>query len=117
MDGDEEDFDGNTEEIVLNYLRFRESTRLSIVRCTLVQSNVSDDWRRTNIFQTVTKIREQNCKVIVDSESCLNVVSSVTINKVGLKAEPYPQPYKVSWINEAALNVTQVLCPYRVHCL
>ena len=29
------------------------------------------------------------------------------INNVGLKAEPHPHPYKVSWINEAALNVTQ----------
>jgi len=29
------------------------------------------------------------------------------INKIGLKAEPHPHPYKVSWINEAALNITQ----------
>jgi len=43
----------------------------------------------------------------MDSESCINVVPSVIINKVGLKAESHPQPYKVSWINESALNVTQ----------
>ena len=49
----------------------------------------------------------------MDSESCINVVSSVIINKVGLKAEPHPHPYNVSWINEAALNVTQ-RCPVPV---
>ena len=43
----------------------------------------------------------------MDGESCINVVSSVIINKVGLKAEPHPRPYKVSWSNEVALNVTQ----------
>jgi len=45
--------------------------------------------------------------MIVDSGSCINDVSSVIINKVGLKAKLHRHPYKVSWINEAALNVTQ----------
>ena len=113
MDGDEEDFDENTEETMLNCLRLREYTRLSVVRCTLAQPKVSDDWRRTNIFHTFTKIGERSCKVIVDSGSYINVVYSVIINKVGLKAEPHPHSYNVSWINEAALNVTQ-RCPVPV---
>jgi len=58
-------------------------------------------------FFTFTKIGERSCKVIVDSGSYINVVSSMIINKVGLQVEPHPHPYKVSWINEAALNVTQ----------
>jgi len=106
--GDEKDFDENTEKIMLNCLRLRESIRLSIVRCSLAQPKVSDDWRHTNIFHTFTKIGERSCKVIVDSESCINIVSSLIINKVGLEAEPHPHPYKVSWINKAALNVTQM---------
>jgi len=107
VDGDEEDFDENIQETTLNCLQFRESTRLSVTRCILAQSKVSDHWRHTNIFHTFTKIRKRNCKVIMDSENCINVVSSMIINKVGLKAEHYPHPYKVSWINEVALNVTQ----------
>jgi len=50
VDGDEEDFVENTEEITLNCLRLREYTRLSVIRCTLAQPKVSDDWRHTNIF-------------------------------------------------------------------
>ena len=95
MDGDDEDFE-NIEETTLNCLRFPESARLSVVRCTLAQPKVSDNWRRTNIFHTFTKIGERNYKVIVDSESYINIVSAVIINKVGLKAEPHPHPYKVS---------------------
>ena len=30
------------------------------------------------------------------------------INKVSLKAELHPHPYKVSWINEVTLNVTRM---------
>jgi len=29
------------------------------------------------------------------------------LEKVGWKAEPYPHPYKVSWINSTALDVKQ----------
>ena len=90
MDEDEEDFNENTEETTLNCLRLREYTRLSVVRCTLAQSKVRDDWRCTNIFHTFIKIEELSCKVIVDSGSCINVVSSVIINKVGLKPKPHP---------------------------
>ena len=43
----------------------------------------------------------------MDGGSCINVVFSVIISKVGLKVEPYPHFYKVSWINKVALNVTQ----------
>jgi len=32
----------------------------------------------------------------VDSESCVNAVSSKMIEKIGWKAEPHPYPYKVS---------------------
>ena len=44
---------------------------------------------------------------IVDNESCVNVVSSKMIEKVGLEVVPHPHPYKVSWINSTALNVKQ----------
>jgi len=59
------------------------------------------------IFFTHTPRLGNEVVRLVDSGSCINVVSSVIINKVGLKAKPHPHPYKVSWINEATLNVTQ----------
>jgi len=44
-------------------------TQLGVVRCTLTQSEPLNDWRRTVIFQTCTKIDNKNCKVIVNSGS------------------------------------------------
>jgi len=40
---------------------------LNVVRCALAKSKENDDWRRTSIFQTLTKIGGKNCQVIIDS--------------------------------------------------
>jgi len=41
--------------------------RLSVVRCALTQPKGNDNWRRSSIFQTFTKIGGKNCRVIIDS--------------------------------------------------
>ena len=69
---------------------------MSVVRCTLVQSKESDDWKRNTIFQTFVKCEITNCKVIIDSGSCINAVSSRLVSLLGLKLVAYPKPYKVS---------------------
>jgi len=43
---------------------------LNVVRCALAKPKENDDWRRTSIFQTLTKIDGKNCRVIIDSGSC-----------------------------------------------
>ena len=58
VDGDE-DVDEDTENSNVNYFQFQESTRLSVVRCTLTQPKVSDDCRRNTIFYTFTKIENE----------------------------------------------------------
>ena len=70
--------------------------RLSVVRCALAQPKESDDCRRSTIFQTLTAISDKSCRVIIDSESCVNAVASNMVTKVLLKVVPYPQSYKVS---------------------
>ena len=59
------------------------------------------------MFHTFTRIGGKSCKVIVDSESCINALSSTLIAKFGLKVLPHPHPYKVTWINSSALEVKQ----------
>jgi len=48
-----------------------------------------------------------SCKIIVDSESYINVVSSTVIAKLGLNVIPHLHPYRVTWINSSALEVKQ----------
>jgi len=70
-------------------------TQLGVVRCTLAQPEQSNDWRRTAIFQTGTKIENKNCKVIVESGSCINVVASKLITTLEMKPVKYANHYKV----------------------
>jgi len=49
-------------------------TQLGVVRGTLVQPEPLNDWRRIAIFQTCTKIDNKNCKIIVDSGSCITLL-------------------------------------------
>ncbi|PKU79804.1 RNA-directed DNA polymerase [Dendrobium catenatum] len=58
-------------------------------------------------FHTYTKIKDKNCKVIVDSGSCINAVSSSMVSKLGLAPVPHPSPYKVAWVNSVALEVKE----------
>jgi hypothetical protein len=40
------------------------------------------------------------CKVIVDSGSTDNLVSTEMVEKLELKTNAHPNPYKVSWLNK-----------------
>jgi len=73
----------------------------------LAQPKYTVDWRRTMIFHTWIKIGDKNCKIIVDSRSCINVGSSSLILKIGLKMVPYPSPYKVVWVNAASMEMNK----------
>ncbi|XP_072962671.1 uncharacterized protein [Typha angustifolia] len=107
VDGEEGDFEDEEEENTLGCLRHIDSTRLHVVRCAFSQPKVNDDWRRSSIFHTFTKIGGKNCKVIMDSGSCINVVSSTIISKLNLRAVSHPNPYKVLWINFATLEIKE----------
>ena len=106
-DGEDCDFDDDTprDDTTLNCVR--TTPQLFVVRCAYSQPKEKEDWRRTSIFQTLTKIGGKTCKVIVDSGSCINAVSSKVLEKVGLKAVPHPHPYNVSWIDTTTLEVKQ----------
>ncbi|GFZ02122.1 hypothetical protein Acr_15g0007310 [Actinidia rufa] len=70
---------------------------LGVVRCALTQAKEDNDWRRNAIFYTYIKCGEKDCKVIIDSGSCINAVSSSTVSRLGLKPVPHPSPYHVPW--------------------
>ncbi|GAV89970.1 hypothetical protein CFOL_v3_33381 [Cephalotus follicularis] len=66
-----------------------------------------DDWRRTIFFHTYTKIGDVSNKVIIHGGNCMNVVSKGAITSMNLKLEPHPQPYKVAWVDNTTMSVTE----------
>jgi len=87
-----------------------DQVQVSVVRCALAQPQPTTDWRRTAILSTNTLINGKPCKILIDSGSCVNAISRVTIGRAGLQATPHPKPYKVSWIDTTSLSISE-------HCL
>lgn len=58
------------------------------------------DWRRTNIFHTRMEHGGHALIVIINNGSGMNVISSDAMERLGLRAEKHPTPYRVSWVNE-----------------
>ena len=57
--------------------------RLIVVRCALTLPKESKDWCRRNIFHTYVKCGgSTNCKVIIDSGSYINAVSSSLVTRL-----------------------------------
>jgi len=66
-----------------------------IYRLQVSQTTKKDDWRRAATFHMFTKIGDKNYKVIVNSESCINAISSNVTKKFGLEVVSHPHLYKV----------------------
>jgi hypothetical protein len=54
--------------------------------------------QRNSLFRTACKTKGWACKVIVDSGSTDNLVSTEMVEKLELKTTDHPNPYKVSWL-------------------
>ena len=57
-----------------------------------------ENWLRSNVFRTKCTSKDRVCLVIIDSGSFENCVSLEMVQKLDLKMDPYPKPYKLSWI-------------------
>lgn len=47
------------------------------------------------MFHTYVKNVNKNYKVIIDGDSCVNIIPRQPLSKMGLKAEPYSLSYNV----------------------
>jgi hypothetical protein len=65
--------------------------------------------QRNNLFQTACKTKYRVCKVIVNSDSTDNLVSTEMVEKMEMETIVHPSPYRVSWLQKGhQVNVTKV---------
>ena len=80
---------------------------VGVVRCVLSTIVDNDNWKRTSIFHTIIQSGDKKCKLVIDGGSSMNVVSKDVVKLLNLKVEPHPNPFRVSWVNDHNLPVTQ----------
>ncbi|CAL8989542.1 unnamed protein product [Prunus brigantina] len=83
------------------------------LRSTLAQpKKETEDWRRTSIFHTYIKSGDKVfCKVVIDSGSYINVVSTLTVSRLGLSPEKHLfSSYKDHvWCDVVDMDVSYIL--------
>jgi hypothetical protein len=72
--------------------------------------------QRNRLFRTACKTKDRVCKVIVDSGSTDNLVSTEMVEKMELETIEHPSPYRVSWLQKGhQVNVTkQCLVEFKI---
>ncbi|XP_062177060.1 uncharacterized protein LOC133881996 [Alnus glutinosa] len=93
-------YDEDVDEEVL----YGDCQETLVIRKSLLtpKGDSRDDWLRTNIFHTTCTVADKVCKMIIDSGSCENVVSDEAVQKLQLKTEHHPKPYKLSWLSKGS---------------
>ena len=97
----ETDVESSSDDVDLNCIKPTSSTH--VVKCAPSPPTEKIDWRRTTTFHTSTKTEDKSYQVIVDSESCINAISSRLHENLGLEIIRHLHPFKVFWINSTAL--------------
>jgi hypothetical protein len=80
------------------------------------EKEVESSVQRNRLFQTTCKTKDRVCKVIVDSGSMDNLVSTEMVEKLELETIEHPSPYRVSWLQKGhQVNVTkQCLVEFKI---
>lgn len=61
-------------------------------------------------------IGEKVCVMIIDSWRCTNVTSMILVEKLELKCEKHPKPYRLQWLNDSKESkvTNKVIMPFSI---
>ncbi|XP_026460053.1 uncharacterized protein LOC113360809 [Papaver somniferum] len=78
---------------------------LMIYRRSFLTPKVDADesWLQKNIFQTTCTIEGKMCRLIIDSDSCENVVSDEAVRKLKLPTKKHPSMYSLHCLSRRCL--------------
>ncbi|GJY83567.1 putative nucleotidyltransferase, ribonuclease H, partial [Tanacetum coccineum] len=73
---------------------------LVVRRSCLTPKADGDDWLKHNIYQSTCTISGKVCTFVCDFGSCDNLIVAEAVQKLGLKTENHPKPYKLQWLKK-----------------
>ena len=66
----------------------------------LLRKVIDKSVQRRSLFRIVCKVEGKCCKLIVDSGSTDNLVSTEMVDKMNLRKTIHPEPYRVVWLHD-----------------
>jgi hypothetical protein len=79
------------------------------------EKEVHEPTQRKSLFRTVCKSRGKCCKIVIDSGSTDNLVSTEMVEKLGLQRLVHPTPYRVSWLQKGHQILVNEQCKVEFH--
>ncbi|WJZ83015.1 hypothetical protein VitviT2T_002731 [Vitis vinifera] len=73
---------------------------------TIPKVKGEEDWQCTSIFQTCISCQGRLCTMIIDGGSSLNIALQELVEKLNLKTERHPNPFRVAWVNDTSIPVS-----------
>ncbi|KAF7821062.1 uncharacterized protein G2W53_026517 [Senna tora] len=90
----------------------------SLVTRRALNLNVKEESleQRENIFHTKCLVSGKVCSMIIDGGSCTNVASAYMVDKLELRCEKHPNPYRLQWLHDSgeANVIKQVVVPFSI---
>ena len=80
---------------------------VGVARFVLFTTVDNDNWKHTSIFHSIIQSGDKKCKSVIDGGSLMNVVSKDVVKLLNLKVELHPNPFRIVWVNDHTLPVTQ----------
>jgi len=77
-----------------------EGELLVLRRLLHPQDAPCDKAQRELIFHSRCTIEDKVCNLIIDGGSCINVASTLLIEKLGIPTISHPEPYSLKWLND-----------------
>jgi hypothetical protein len=109
----EDDHEDNDDSEVFGIADTENYKTIIVQRVLSTQMEQAEKQQRNNLFQTFFIIKNRRARVIIDSGSCNNLVSSDLVKKLALQTRPHKHPYHIQWLNDSGkVKVTQSV---RVH--
>ena len=90
----------DTEHVEEEFLEGDGKETLVVRRSCMTPKATEEDWLRTNIFQSTCTILGKVCRFMIDSGSCENIISTEAVQKLGIRLEQHPKPYKLAWLKK-----------------
>ena len=111
-DTEEEEIDGSrhSDEEHLSASELPSCVIHRILTGTRKELQANPEWLHTNIFHTRMEHNGRALNVIIDNDIGMNVISKAAIERLGLKIEKHPTPYRISWVNKANSVLVKQRC-------
>jgi len=52
------------------------------------------------VFHTYITHEGKNYKLMIDGDSCANIIAKTALEKMGFKTELHSRPYNVNWVDK-----------------